>query len=60
MDREDVKMLVAKWWDIYNDESLNFKAEDNQVPEGETCSRPSIMAALPEPTVSYISAPSAA
>ncbi|KAL8101100.1 galactinol synthase 1-like [Apium graveolens] len=22
MDREDVKMLVKKWWDIYNDESL--------------------------------------
>ncbi|KAJ6725611.1 GALACTINOL SYNTHASE 4 [Salix purpurea] len=27
MDREDIKMLVAKWWDIYNDESLDFKVE---------------------------------
>ncbi|CAN8240996.1 unnamed protein product [Cochlearia groenlandica] len=25
MDREDVKMLVKKWWDIYNDKSLDFK-----------------------------------
>ncbi|KFK40785.1 hypothetical protein AALP_AA2G040600 [Arabis alpina] len=27
MDREDVKMLVNKWLDIYNDESLDFKPE---------------------------------
>lgn len=60
MDREDIKMLIAKWWDIYNDESLDFKAEDHPVPAGDTCTRPSIMAALPEPTVSYIPAPSAA
>ncbi|KAF8408255.1 hypothetical protein HHK36_007403 [Tetracentron sinense] len=59
MDREDIKMLVAKWWDIYNDESLDFKAED-PVPEGETFSRPSIMAAMPEPAISYLPAPSAA
>ena len=25
MDREDIKMLVNKWWDVFNDESLNFK-----------------------------------
>lgn len=25
MEREDIKMLVKKWWDIYNDESLDFK-----------------------------------
>ncbi|KAJ0265870.1 hypothetical protein HA466_0020900 [Hirschfeldia incana] len=25
MDREDVKMLVKRWWDVYNDESLDFK-----------------------------------
>ena len=24
MDREDVKMLVEKWWDIYDDESLDY------------------------------------
>ncbi|KAG6421861.1 hypothetical protein SASPL_118420 [Salvia splendens] len=24
MEREDMKMLVSKWWDIYNDASLDF------------------------------------
>ncbi|XXG74380.1 hypothetical protein AAC387_Pa07g3118 [Persea americana] len=60
MDREDIKMLIAKWWDIYNDDSLDFKAEHHPVPEGDTCTRPSLMAALPEPTVSYVPTPSAA
>ncbi|XP_038998268.1 galactinol synthase 2-like isoform X2 [Hibiscus syriacus] len=32
MDRKDIKMLVGKWWDIYNDESLDFK---NAVATGE-------------------------
>ncbi|GFY88281.1 galactinol synthase 4 [Actinidia rufa] len=53
MEREDIKVLVAKWWDIYNDESLDLKAED-------CVSKPSIMASMPEPAVSYIPAPSAA
>ena len=26
MDREDIKMLVKKWWDIYEDESLDYNA----------------------------------
>ncbi|KAJ8623477.1 hypothetical protein MRB53_032006 [Persea americana] len=25
MQREDVKMLVKKWWDVYNDEPLDYK-----------------------------------
>ena len=25
MQREDIKMLVKKWWDIYNDKSLDYK-----------------------------------
>ncbi|CAD5329102.1 unnamed protein product [Arabidopsis thaliana] len=25
MDREDIKMLVKKWWDIYEDSSLDYK-----------------------------------
>ncbi|KAI3448461.1 hypothetical protein Pfo_005126 [Paulownia fortunei] len=25
MDREDIKMLVKKWWDIYDDEKLDYK-----------------------------------
>ncbi|XP_052204855.1 galactinol synthase 1-like [Diospyros lotus] len=62
MEREDIKMLVAKWWEIYNDESLDYKAADPQDTsnEGETFSRPSIMSSMPEPAISYIAAPSAA
>ncbi|XP_010924270.1 galactinol synthase 1-like [Elaeis guineensis] len=60
MDREDIKMLVAKWWDIYNDKSLDFKAED-MVIEGEAFAWPSpIMAGMAEPTINYIPTPSAA
>lgn len=25
MERQDIKMLVEKWWDIYNDETLDYK-----------------------------------
>lgn len=25
MDREDIKTLVKKWWEIYEDESLDYK-----------------------------------
>jgi inositol 3-alpha-galactosyltransferase len=60
MDREDIKMLVAKWWDIYNDESLDFNGE-NSVPEEETIfSRSSILSSMPEPAISYVPAPTAA
>ena len=57
MDREDIKMLVKKWWDIYNDESLDYKPEEEA---DESFSKPSILASLPEPAVSYVPAPSAA
>lgn len=61
MQREDIKMLVSKWWDIYNDESLDFKGDEESVPEEETLSRPSIMASMDEPgLISYIPASSAA
>ncbi|KAM1170802.1 hypothetical protein ACFXTH_021270 [Malus domestica] len=56
-----VYQLVAKWWEIYNDESLDFKAETPAAAEEETFSKPSsIMASMPEPTIPYIPAPSAA
>ncbi|KAK1376564.1 Hexosyltransferase [Heracleum sosnowskyi] len=51
MDREDIKMLVAKWWDIYNDESLDFKAEKS-AQEG-ACSRSSVIASVQEHAISY-------
>ncbi|KAG6405674.1 hypothetical protein SASPL_133266 [Salvia splendens] len=57
MDREDITMLVKKWWDIYNDESLDYKPEEEA---DESFSKPSILAPLPEPAVSYVPAPSAA
>ncbi|GLT31807.1 hypothetical protein SLA2020_065160 [Shorea laevis] len=60
MDREDIKMLVNKWWDIYNDESLDYK---NYVVSGEkeVVSRQPFLAALSEiGVVSHFSAPSAA
>ncbi|KAK4261322.1 hypothetical protein QN277_004335 [Acacia crassicarpa] len=61
MDREDIKMLVAKWWNIYDDKSLDFKAQDLQVAaEQETLSRSSIMASISEPTISFVPAPPAA
>ncbi|KAL5725123.1 inositol 3-alpha-galactosyltransferase [Ranunculus cassubicifolius] len=59
MDREDIKVLVAKWWDIYNDELLDYKASD-LVPEGEMFTRSLIMSTMPEHTVAYVPAPSAA
>lgn len=59
MQREDIKMLVKKWWDVYNDESLDYKPEEAEEGD-EGFSKPSILASLPEPAVSYIPAPSAA
>lgn len=54
MDREDIKMLVKKWWDIYNDESLDY----NVVVNGQT---KKFVAALSEGgVVHFINAPSAA
>ncbi|KAE8681248.1 Galactinol synthase 1 [Hibiscus syriacus] len=67
MNREDIKMLVAKWWDIYNDESLDYKYA---VPNGEAeadeddqagLQLQQFFAALPEAgIVHHIKAPSAA
>lgn len=51
MQRDDIKMLVKKWWDVYNDDSLNY-------------SKPVLVAAvMTEPnahTLNYVSTPSAA
>lgn len=53
MEREDIKMLVKKWWDIYNDESLDYKPEETRVKL--------LKGALPEPgKACYKLAPSAA
>jgi inositol 3-alpha-galactosyltransferase len=62
MDREDIKMLVKKWWDIYNDETLDFKAlPATDADEVEAVAKKPIRAALAEAgTVKYVTAPSAA
>lgn len=35
MEREDIKMLVKKWWDIYNDESLDYKKKKTPVTSSD-------------------------
>ncbi|RYR39626.1 hypothetical protein Ahy_A09g045192 [Arachis hypogaea] len=32
MQREDIKKLVQKWWDIYNDSSLDYKKQKDADP----------------------------
>ncbi|KAL4363710.1 hypothetical protein GQ457_04G007450 [Hibiscus cannabinus] len=62
MQSEDIKMLVAKWWDIYNDASLDFNAEKPDPEADQTAfSKTSIMASmLDQPEIPYIPAPTAA
>ncbi|KAK2640023.1 hypothetical protein Ddye_027818 [Dipteronia dyeriana] len=72
MQREDIKMLIQKWSDIYNDESLDYKnysavdaseeAAGNEAGEdGDAAGLQPFMVALSEAgEVPYISAPSAA
>ncbi|KAB5513887.1 hypothetical protein DKX38_027793 [Salix brachista] len=58
MDREDIKILVQKWWDIYNDESLDYK---NPVVASSGSELQPILEALYEAGVGhYFTAPSAA
>lgn len=59
MDREDVKMLIKKWWDIYNDESLDFKPKSPEDLE-ETLSKSTSIASVTEPPVSNSPAASSA
>ncbi|KAL5700749.1 inositol 3-alpha-galactosyltransferase [Ranunculus cassubicifolius] len=61
MDRDDIKMLVKKWWEIYEDESLNYK-KTLVAEEGlKKKKRQPFLAAMSEAgLVRYIRAPSAA
>jgi inositol 3-alpha-galactosyltransferase len=60
MQREDIKMLVKKWWDIYDDESLDYNNTVASAGAGQRSLR-SFLAALAEACgVPYITAPSAA
>jgi inositol 3-alpha-galactosyltransferase len=62
MGRGDIKMLVRKWWDVYNDETLDFKGlADMSADEVEAAAKKPLRAALAEVgTVKYVTAPSAA
>ncbi|CAL9237256.1 unnamed protein product [Arabidopsis halleri] len=62
MDREDIKMLVKKWWDIYNDESLDYKKPVAVVgTEADLVNLKPFITALTEAgRVNYVTAPSAA
>ena len=63
MDREDIKLLVKRWWDIYNDESLDYKNTIASV-EAEAGAKKNglkgFLTAVSEAVVHYIKAPSAA
>ena len=56
MDREDIKILIKKWWDIYEDESLDYKNTAGATEGG----RQTFWAALSDGVVQYFTAPSAA
>lgn len=61
MDREDVKMLVKKWWEIYDDETLDY-INYKMIDDGDTDTRQPFLAALSEAGVVHYghTAPSAA
>lgn len=63
MQREDIQFLVQKWWDIYNDESLDYKNTINATVEDEQkeMSLQQFLAALKEAgDVRFVTAPPAA
>ena len=62
MQREDIKKVVKKWWDIYNDESLDYKKQAAvDTDRAEPVNFQPFIAALSEAgAVQYVAAPSAA
>nr|ADW78840.1 galactinol synthase [Solanum commersonii]ADW78841.1 galactinol synthase [Solanum commersonii] len=68
MEREDIKLLVKKWWDICNDESLDYKRpvgmnQVNVIGAAGAVNQlqPLIAAAMSQAgAVKYVTAPSAA
>ena len=63
MDREDIKMLVQKWWDIYNDESLDYQNTLASVEASVGAEKNGLkrfLTALSEAVAHYINTPSAA
>lgn len=63
MDREDIKMLVKKWWEVYDDESLdyiNYTAPHHGEDDQSLILLPFFDAFSEAGVVNYITAPSAA
>lgn len=64
MEREDIKMLVKKWWEIYDDKTLDFNYKTIEGDDGgdtDDGARQPFLAALSEAgVVQYHTAPSAA
>ncbi|KAL9251102.1 Galactinol synthase 2-like protein [Drosera capensis] len=60
MDRDDIKMLIKKWQEIYNDSSLDFKPEEER-RKAEAVKRKPLRSALKNTgAFTYVTAPSAA
>jgi inositol 3-alpha-galactosyltransferase len=63
MQRDDIKMLVKKWWDIYNDSSLDYNKNLSGNDEAQTNgveNEPFVQALCEVGRVQYVTAPSAA
>ncbi|KAL3749947.1 hypothetical protein ACJRO7_010991 [Eucalyptus globulus] len=61
MDRDDIKMLVKNWWDIYDDESLDYKNIVARDAAAKQTKWDRFLAALAEAEAfRFITAPSAA
>ncbi|KAF8107003.1 hypothetical protein N665_0129s0071 [Sinapis alba] len=62
MERDDIKMLVNKWWNIYNDDSLDYKKSEADLErESDVVNLKPFINALSEAgRFKYVTAPSAA
>ncbi|KAF8006602.1 hypothetical protein BT93_K0797 [Corymbia citriodora subsp. variegata] len=60
MQREDIKMLVQKWSDVYDDESLDYKGTEVEAVEKPVNMEPFVAALSEAAPVQYVTAPSAA
>ncbi|KAG0475938.1 hypothetical protein HPP92_012779 [Vanilla planifolia] len=69
MDRSDIKMLVKKWWEIYEDDSLDFNrtkmtmavaSAEGSTPVAVDVKKPYMAALSKAGTARFVKAPSAA
>ncbi|CAA6662210.1 unnamed protein product [Spirodela intermedia] len=60
MDREDVKVLVRRWWDVYADESLDYNVHSAAAAADERLRQPLLAAPSEAGAMQCIAAPSAA